>query len=143
MTGAAPTPCPSCGRLTERWINRSTQGAYCPACQRWDWVTTYLPPILDDRTVYRVGLMPNASPTAAQVRAVARVGGGNFPQAKRTLAEGSGTLFQGDAQAVLPVLATLDGAGVAHTVEPPFRWTAADTPEVVMAAGPRRARRPS
>lgn len=123
----------------EHWINGSTQGASCPACRRWGWVTTYWPPILADRTVYRIILASNASPNAAQVRAVARVGGANFLQAKRALAQALEPLFAGRAEAVLPVLATLDGAGVARTVEPPFRWTAADAPEAVRAAGLRPA----
>lgn len=123
----------------EHWIDRSTQGAYCPACRRWDWVTTYWPPILADRTVYRVILASNASPSAAQVRAVARVSGENFLQAKRALAEATETLFAGCAEAVLPVLATLYGAGVVSTVEPAFRWTAADAPEAVRTAGLRPA----
>ncbi|WP_147048870.1 hypothetical protein [Methylobacterium gnaphalii] len=65
--------------------------------------------------------------------------GKNVLQAKRALAEAPETLFAGCAKAVLPVLATLDEARVVSTVEPAFRWTAADSPKVVRAAGLRPA----
>ena len=138
MPKPTTTRCPDCARPLEHWISGSTQGAYCPVCRRWDVVTTYWPPILADRTIYRVLVAPNAHPSVEQVRAVAGVSGKNFLWATRVLAGPFTALFAGRAEAVLPVLAALDGAGVAREVEPAFHWLAADAPEAVRAAGLRR-----
>lgn len=61
---------------------------------------TYWPPILADRTIYRVLVAPNAHPSAAQVRAVAGVSGENFLRARQVLAGPPTALFAGRAEAV-------------------------------------------
>lgn len=140
---AAADGCPVCGRPLEHWIDGSTQGAYCPPCRRWHVVTTYMPPILSDRRVYRILLdpvvrPPVVRPNAVQVRAIARLLGVSFPEAKRA-AVGTTVVFTGRAKAALPVLAALDEARLPVTVDPPFPWTAADAWEIVTAMGPRPA----
>jgi hypothetical protein len=132
--------CQECGRVLESWIDRSTQGLYCPACQKWEVVTSYLPPILQDRQIYEIVLARVEQPNADQLCAVARLLSVGYLEARRMLPASPVTVFTGRADDVLRAVASLNDVGLAHMIVPDFVWTAKDASASIAAKGLRLAR---
>jgi uncharacterized Zn finger protein len=121
MMDRSPIACEKCGSQTEVLREGRTQGIRCTQCD-WSVVTTYTPPIQLDRTIYEVRIEHADYQDSKQVKAVARVIGGNFLSARELLKNGQSVVFNGDAQHVMQVRDSLLAAGVVIAVQPTFPW---------------------
>ena len=66
--------CKKCGGEMVPTVEGSVQGLKCSQCGEWDYVTTYLPEIYSDKTIYSVFLQPNSPATMQTIKNIATVG---------------------------------------------------------------------
>jgi hypothetical protein len=97
----------------------SAQGLFCKSCD-WSVVTTQIPAILLDETIYEVRLMAGDFRNEAHVKAVAEVSGRNFLGARKLLQERESLAYKGHAPAVARAEAVLTAAGISIQITPPF-----------------------
>ncbi|MDR6289336.1 hypothetical protein E9232_001851 [Inquilinus ginsengisoli] len=102
-------------------------------------ITSYLPPILQDRQIYEIVLARIEQPSTDQLRAAARLLDVGYLEARRTLLTCPMTVFTGRADDVLRVAASLNDVGLAHTIVPDFVWAAKDASALIAAKGLRPA----
>jgi hypothetical protein len=97
----------------------SAHGLFCKSCD-WSVVTTRIPAILLDETIYEVRLMGGDFRNDAHVKAVAEVSGRNFLGARKLLQERESLVYKGLAPAVARAEAVLTAAGISVQITPPF-----------------------
>lgn len=97
----------------------STQGLFCKNCD-WSVVTTYIPAMLLDETVYEVRARDGDFHNETHVKAVAEVSGRNFLGARKLLQEREPLVYKGKAPAVARAEAVLTAAGIGIQIAPPF-----------------------
>jgi ribosomal protein S27AE len=142
--------CPECGAVLEDWFPHDLLddefgeiGRRCPRCGHAD-VTTYSPPMLEDRTVYRVWLRGSERPGLAAVRCVdRRLYGTGVVAARALLMEGDVLVDQGRALAVRAVMEEFEAKGLDFYVVPDYPWPVHRPPAVPPCdayAGVRAAR---
>jgi hypothetical protein len=113
--------CEECGGEVEFRRQGSIQGLFCTHCG-WSVVTTFIPEIKLDRSIYTVRVRTADFHNAGHVRAVASVASLNFPAARRLLQEEAPVIYQGMAPEVVRVRAVLADAGLATEITPVFRY---------------------
>jgi hypothetical protein len=111
--------CTRCGGDMEPRREGSAQGLFCKSCD-WSVVTTQIPAILLDETIYEVRLMGGDFRNDAHVKAVAEVSGRNFLGARKQLQERESLVYKGQAPAVARAEAVLTAAGISVQITPPF-----------------------
>lgn len=116
-----PTKCEACGSGLEFRRESSTQGFYCKNCD-WSLVTTYIPPIDVDDTVYCVRLSGGDFHNEAQIRAVAAASSLNFIAARKLLQQENPMVFEGDAPKVKQIRDSLINAGLEPEIFPQFKY---------------------
>lgn len=79
--------CYYCGDAVEPRIEDSCCGTYCPKCAMFLVVTTYIPPVREDRTRYRIHLHHADAHNPQHIRTLARLIGRNYPQTRAFIAE--------------------------------------------------------
>lgn len=119
--------CEKCGSEMEHFIEGSSQGARCPHCG-WDVVTTYIPPIRSDPTVYRVFVSGKGfQPSVDQLRAVSRLMTENYMRARNLLLGGDEfCVCEGNAVRVQEVARILDSVHVGYRIEPDYPYMTGD-----------------
>ena len=80
--------CEKCGAVMCPIDPSKPVGMTCPNCG-WGWATTYVDPMLDDNTIYKVSLSNGNKASKSAIKAVAKVSGKNFIQAKRISCDNS------------------------------------------------------
>lgn len=113
--------CEKCGSQTKMFRQGRTQGTRCTNCD-WTVITTYTPPIQLDQTIYEVRIARSDYRDAEQVKAVAKVTGGNFLYARNLLKMIRPIAFTGDAQHVLQIRDSLLATGMVVAIYPEFPW---------------------
>lgn len=113
--------CPECGASTEVIREGRTVGTRCTRCN-WSVVTTYIPPIEQDATVYSVRITSGDPHDRQQLMLIAQLAGCNFLQARKLMQEKEPIVFQGRASQVLAVKQSLRSANLTIAIEPDFNW---------------------
>lgn len=121
MTDIPEVVCEKCGAPIEVFREGRTQGIRCTRCD-WSVVTTYTPPIQQDRTIYEVRIRHGDHHNEHHVKAIAHVVGGNFLGARKLLQDSQPVVFSGDAQSVAKVRDTLLAATLEISIQPDFPW---------------------
>jgi hypothetical protein len=112
-----PVNCEKCGGKMEARQEGSTQGLFCTPCD-WSVVTTHIPEIKLDATLYAVTACNGDFDDASHVKAVAQISGLNFLAARKLLQQELPVVFKGVAVDVLKVRRTLSQAGIDCNVTP-------------------------
>jgi hypothetical protein len=94
---------------------------------------------LQDRQIYEIVLADVEQPNVDQLRAVARLLGVNYLDARRMISTPRLTVFTGRADDVLSGVASLNEVGLGYTIVPDFIWTAKDASALIAAKGLRPA----
>lgn len=113
--------CEKCGGKMEMRREGSTQGLFCTQCD-WSMVTTHIPEIRLDTTLYEVSACDGDFDNASHVKTVAQLSGVNFLAARKLLQREFPVVFKGVAADVLNVRETLTKAGITSKVAPEFPW---------------------
>lgn len=111
--------CTQCGSDMEARREGSTQGLFCKNCD-WAVVTTYIPALLLDETIYEVRATGGDFHKNAHVKAVAEVSGRNFLGARKLLQEREPLVYTGKAPEVARAEAVLTAADIGIQITPPF-----------------------
>lgn len=111
--------CTQCGGELEPRREGSTQGLFCKHCG-WSVVTTYIPAILLDQTIYEIRLVSGDFHDERHIKAVAEVSGRNFLGARQLLQERDPLIYTGKAVDVARAEAVLIAAGIGVQIVPPF-----------------------
>lgn len=118
--------CYYCGGAVEPRIEGLCQGIYCPHCAEFLIVTTYIPPIWQDETRYRVTLQAADATNPQHIRTLARITGRNYLQTRALFAENAPLLAEDRAPHMLAIKMRLDAAGIAYAIRPPFLYKVVD-----------------
>jgi tRNA(Ile2) C34 agmatinyltransferase TiaS len=122
MTDISQVPiCEKCGSEMEFRREGSSQGLFCTNCD-WSVVTTYIPEILLDETLYEVIITDGNPQNKKHISTVSHAGNINFLSARKSLREGSFVVFKGIATEVVEIRKTLDSAGLSYKIAPEFPW---------------------
>ena len=113
--------CPECGASTEAIKEGRTVGTRCTNCG-WSVVTTHIPQIEQDTTVYAVRVMSVDPHDKQQVMLIAQLTNCNFLHARKLMQKTEPIVFRGRAPQVLAVKQSLIRANLAVAIEPEFRW---------------------
>lgn len=116
-----PNTCEACGQKVEFRREGSTQGLFCTNCD-WALVTTYIPQIELDETLYSVRISGTDLHDKNHIRAVSAVTGLNFIAARKLLQQDRPLVFEGKAPKVLEVRDTLASAGLSYLITPRFDY---------------------
>jgi hypothetical protein len=111
--------CTRCGGDMESRREGSAQGLFCKSCD-WSVVTTRIPAILLDETIYEVRLMGGDFRNDTHIKAVAEASGQNFLGARKQLQEREPLVYKGHAPEVARAAAVLTAAGMSVQITPPF-----------------------
>ena len=100
----------------------STQELFCTNCD-WSIVTTYIPEILLDETLYEVSIIVGDPQNKQHIKTVAQVASVNFLAARKLLQEQSPfVVFRGIATEVVKVREVLCMVGLVYEITPEFHW---------------------
>ncbi|MGI6217874.1 MAG: hypothetical protein ACOYIK_09725 [Coriobacteriales bacterium] len=111
--------CEKCGTPMVEFEQEFSIGATCPNCG-WGFSTTKSDPILSDRTIYDISLLPGNAADRQILGAVSKVAGIGYVEAKKRIDGPHSKIFSGKASEVLSKKKTLDAAGVRYTITPDF-----------------------
>ena len=114
--------CQKCGGEMVPTVEGSVQGLKCSQCGEWDYVTTYLPEIYSDKTIYSVFLQPNNPATMQMIKNIAAVANCNFIKAKELLCTTGQKILEGTAQTILEAVGKLKSAGIRYVISPDFKY---------------------
>lgn len=113
--------CEICGGKTEFRREGSVQGWFCTNCD-WSVVTTYIPEIELDPVVYSICNIKGIHGNADQLRAVTKLNGGNFLEAKALLLTNGAVILKGNAPEILLALRQLRRVNLEVEVMPKFEY---------------------
>jgi len=114
--------CESCGALVEARREGSVQGVFCTRCD-WAVVTTWLPEILRDETLYEVKVVAGDYKNEKHIKAIAKLKELNFLAARKLLqTESSFVVFNGKAAQLVDVRGVLISACMEYVIRPEFLW---------------------
>lgn len=114
--------CEKCGGILEHRIKGSTQGLFCEKCG-WNVVTTYIPPIKRDATIYQVFVYKNCRPSIDQIKIISKICNRNYLEVRRMLAEQQALIYEGCTETVLTVIESLEKERVLYEICPPFPYS--------------------
>lgn len=114
--------CEKCGGILEHRIKGSTQGLFCEKCG-WNVITTYIPPIKRDATIYQVFVYKNCRPSIDQIKIISKICNRNYLEVRRMLAEQQALIYEGCAETVLTVIESLEKERVLYEICPPFPYS--------------------
>ena len=114
--------CEKCGAVMRPIDPSKPVGMTCPNCG-WGWATTYVDPMLDDNTIYKVSLSNGNKASKSAIKAVAKVSGKNFIQAKRMIENSPSDIYEGKAIQVKEILILLESLPLSYSVMPEFPYS--------------------
>lgn len=112
--------CEKCGAVMTPLDPERPIGMECPECG-WGWVTSYIEPKAEDATIYSIILEQGNNADSNVVKAVSKVAGCNFIQAKSLIAGSTAKLTEGLAVDIETCIEVLDKASVKYHIEP--KWS--------------------
>jgi hypothetical protein len=111
--------CENCGSLTEP----RNGGIFCVNCD-WSVVTTYIPEIVLDLTLYNVDITSGDYQNLEHIKTVSRISGVNFLIARKFLQRQSPfSVYKGLAINILEIREMLNKVGgLTYQINPIFPW---------------------
>ena len=114
--------CEKCGGEMFPAIEGSVQGLKCSRCGEWGYMTTYIPEIQNDKTIYSI-LLQNGNPvTLETIKSVASISGYNYLEAKALLVGTNEKVFEGFAEDTLKAAKNLKDNGIKYNIYPDFKY---------------------
>ena len=113
--------CEKCGCAMVPIDPSQPVGMTCPNCG-WGWATSFIDPIAEDTTNYKVSLSESNSTAKNVLRVIAQITGSNLIQAKRLIENAPDEIFAGKATQTIEVLRLLEDEGINFTVTPSFPY---------------------
>lgn len=113
--------CEACGGEVEFRRKEHVQGLFCKTCD-WSVVTTYIPEIDLDETVYRLHAIGGDFHSDAHVRAVSQISGLNFIGARSLLQQDEPLVLEARAPRVLEAKTRMHEVGMKTKISPPFSY---------------------
>ncbi len=94
---------------------------FCKKCD-WSLVTTYIPKIKMDTTIYSINLIEADLKNIEQIKAISKVSGMNYLDTRNLLQQKNKTIYEGEAMKILKVKDILDSVGVKYSIVPEFGY---------------------
>lgn len=113
--------CPKCGGNLKSEVIGSSAIQTCQGCG-WSVATSYVDPIYEDDTVYRLYIEDGNVSSRPVLTALSKVLGCNYLGAKKAVEGGRSLLFEGDAVKTREKRDALDSGGVVYAIEPYFPY---------------------
>ncbi|MCD2511653.1 hypothetical protein [Comamonas endophytica] len=113
--------CPQCGSPAEKIHEGLTIGEKCTRCN-WSVVTTYIPSIEQDDTLYSINLKNANHHDKDQIKAISKIAGINFLQARNLLQKEKIIVFKGKATEIKLIKSILENANISINIHPKFNW---------------------
>jgi hypothetical protein len=113
--------CERCGGTAVYRVEGSTQGYYCTACD-WAVVTSFIPAIKKDTTLYDLRIHGGDHHSKPQIRTVAQVGGINVVEARKLLQQPAALVMRGMAEQIQHARTALSETGLTVVITPEFPW---------------------
>ena len=85
-------------------------------------MTTYIPEIQNDKTIYSIFLREENPVTLETIKTVAMLSNINFVKTKELLSETNPKIFEGSAVDALTAAKVLKGNGIKYRIYPDFRY---------------------
>ena len=123
MNSSEISVCENCGGQIEVRREGSTQGLFCTRCD-WSLVTTYLPEIVSDETLYELSVTSGDYNSEQHIKTVAQLKDINFLAARKLLqTQLSFVVLTGKASQLMSIKEALQLAGLSYEIQPPFPWS--------------------
>ena len=113
--------CEKCGGGVEVRQEGSSQALYCTKCD-WAIVTTCIPEILKDVTIYHLHIINGNQNDLSHIKIVASISGFNFLNTKKLLYSASPIVFSGKAIDISKAKKQLEQIGLITETTPQFKW---------------------
>lgn len=113
--------CQRCGGEIEFHQKGSTQGMFCKNCD-WSLVTTYIPKIRTDTTIYSIFIVEADYKNINQIKEISKVCGKNYIDTRILLQQENKTIYEGKAIKILEIKGILDSVGVKYSILPEFNY---------------------
>ncbi|MEO1373103.1 MAG: hypothetical protein AAFW70_02010 [Cyanobacteria bacterium J06635_10] len=114
--------CFECGANLEHRIQGRTQGSFCNQCNRWAVVTTYIPPIVRDKTKYKMYLCSADSNNKEHIKALSKIANVNFLQAKKMAQEHRPLILEYKALEIDKACCIFNNLSIKYDIEPLFPY---------------------
>lgn len=114
--------CEKCGHKMNYYIESSSQVWECPECG-WGLATTYIDPIYEDNTKYKIKLLPNNSINEEKIKTLkCFMSNLTTLQGVAMLKKGDNILTEDFAPGIMEQKKKLDKAMISYIIEPDFPW---------------------
>jgi hypothetical protein len=113
--------CELCEAELEFRVQGSTVGFFCTKCD-WSLVTTQIPKIAQDITVYKLYLLSTNYKNTEQIRAISEIARVNFLQARAMMQENQSLILEGEALEIDAAKKVLDKLSIGYEIEPNFPY---------------------
>ena len=113
--------CEKCGNEMIPIDKNIPVGMTCPNCG-WGWATTYIDPIIEDNTVYRVVLQKENKASKNSLKVVSTIAKCNYVNAKDYIDNAPVEIFCGKAIEVKNLKEQLDSANISFVIVPDFPY---------------------
>ena len=114
------TICEKCGAEMKPIHETLSIGMECPECG-WGWVSTYIEPILSDKTDYHV-ILVSSDNSLTVIRTISEVANCNYIEAKKLINNTPVEVFHGQAVEVKAIREKLEAASIDFKIEPEFPY---------------------
>ena len=112
--------CEFCGCPLIHKIEGSTQGLFCTSCGKWGAVTSYIPLVETDETLYHLYLTNGDPRNINHIRAISKISTKNFKESKELLNTSNAEIYSGVATDVKVVVDELEQARLKYLIQPLF-----------------------
>lgn len=113
--------CPKCNSDLIYEIKGSSYVISCTNCD-WGLATSYIEPIFEDETKYRVTLEKGNLSSKENIRTIAHVMNCNFLQAKKVIESDNQIIVEGCASEIIKQVRKLRESNVKYSISPNFSY---------------------
>ena len=118
--------CEKCGAEMLSIDQDNPVGMSCPNCG-WGWATTYIEPIIEDPTIYKIILNESNSISTDNIKTVSEISNVNFIEAKQIIEKAPYTILTGNALQIRDTLKILSSTDLDYTITPDFPYLKVQT----------------
>ena len=124
MTEDNVTRCENCGTVMVHAIQDSIQGLRCPKCGNWGFITTYIPEIKEDQTIYEIHLISGKDSTIekGQLKVISKICNCNYLEAEKKLSSEDICIAKVSAEEAYEIIKSMKDSGLSYTVAPDFKY---------------------
>lgn len=113
--------CQRCGSDIEFLRKGNSQGMFCKNCD-WSLVTSYIPKIKTDTTVYSIYIIEADLRNIEQLKTISKVSGMNYLDTRNLLLQENKKIYEGQAIKIMEIKKALDTVGVKYCITPEFTY---------------------